>query len=274
MNSKDVTDSKLISIDGDVKLNVEIIGNGPPMLCYSGFACSNFNFTPLSTYLKEHFTLYMIDNRGFGKSDLATTDYNFDQLAFDGMKLMKKLNISYYTVAGISLGGFIAQRHTLLFPQNVSNLILLSTKSSGPEYPITSEITEDSFTKFCNLDPEVGNRLAIEAFVHPSFKGTTACEQIVELRSATNPIVLSQALRQLRATWKFIENIQPLHEIECPCLIIHGDNDTFLIPENASILQRYIKNSQLHFIKDTAHLFFFEKPKEVSEIIKSFLKES
>ncbi|MBT3526393.1 MAG: alpha/beta hydrolase [Bdellovibrionales bacterium] len=261
-----------IAIDKELTLHVEVVGEGPALLCYSGFACSRYNFLPMASYLQNHFTLYLLDNRGFGRSGHVKQEYDFDQMADDGIKVMEHFGQTSYHVAGISMGGFIAQRHALLKPESIKSLHLLATKSSGPDYPVTGAVTEASFTQFYNMDPEIGNRFAIEAFVHPQFKGSSECERVIELRAKENPVDLNQALIQLRSSWKFLETPQPLEKINSPTLIIHGENDPFLIPDNARIMQRNIHHSQLEIIENCSHLFFFERPQLTAMKMASFVE--
>ncbi len=261
------------TFESDKKVHVDVWGEGEPILCYSGFACSNYNFKPLAGILATKYKMIMIDARGMGKSDPVENKYSLQDLAEDGMKVMRELGHEKYVVLGISMGGFIAQLHTLKNPNSVKALGLLCTKGAGKEFPVAAEITREGFSAFYNLDKVVGNRLAIEKFVHPSFitDHKEELEKLIELRFKENNFELEQALMQLDAAWDFVNSNLYLEEIKVPTLVLAGEEDSFLPQENAKILARRIFNSELKFIKQTGHLAFFEKPKECADAIEKLI---
>lgn len=267
--------SHFIEVDGGLKLHVETMGFGEPVLCLSGFANTNMNFHFLAPFLKDTTELYMIDNRGMGKSDRPTQDYDFKQLATDALEVMNKFGVNEFSVIGISMGGFVAQEVARLAPQKVKKLALLATKSAGPEFPITYRVTAEGFTNFMAMDFNLGNRLAVEKYVAPSFveNHREQLEEIIKVRAEKEAgLSLEQALRQLRSCDKWLEENFPLEEITCPTLIMTGEKDNFIVLENAQILNKRIKNSKIVVMPDTSHLFFFEKAKQTAEIIANFFK--
>lgn len=252
----------------------EKVGTGFPILCFPGYACTNYNFKPLIPYLTPEFTLVLVEYRGIGRSSPAKSEYLLENLVEDGISIMKQLGYLNFGLIGISMGGFLAQIGALTHQKMVKFIALISTKSGGDAFPVGKTVTEESFTNFYNMPAEIGNRFAIEAFVHPTFKEREpeALEALIKLRSEV-PIDLAQSLIQLRASWRFLESAQPLENIQCPTLIIHGEFDSFLVPENAHILHQAIPNAQLEFIKDTSHLCFLENPEQVGTHIKNFYQQ-
>lgn len=268
-------ETNYIEVDGNLSLHVETMGLGEPVLCLSGFANTNMNFHFLAPHLSESARLFMVDNRGMGKSSSSSSDYEFSQLAVDALEVMNKFGVNEFSVIGISMGGFIAQEVARLAPERVKKLILLATKSAGPEFPITYRVTAEGFTNFMAMDFNLGNRLAVEKYVSPSLveKNPKMLEEIIKVRGEKEKgLRLDQALMQLRACDQWLEKEFPLEQIECPTLIMTGEKDNFITPENANILARRIPHSKQLLVQDTAHLFFFEKAEEVSKSISEFLK--
>ena len=262
---------KQIIVKNSFKINVAIEGKGEPLLCLAGLACSHYNFLPLVDHLKSHFTLYMIDNRGFGKSDSSDIEYTLHDIMEDAIEVMKKLGVSKFSVTGISMGGFVAQLLATSHPDLINKLYLLSTKGGGEGFPISKVVTEKSFSTYMHLAQEIQDKLAIESFVHPTFKNNQEkLQELINLRKKENPVNLEQALKQIRASWKFINERLPLENISSPTLIIHGMEDDFLPLGNAYVLNQRIKNSKLIAIDQTSHLFFFEKTMETAKHMIEF----
>lgn len=67
------------------------------------------------------------DQIGFGKSSKpAAYQFTFQQLATNTHALLGKLGITQAHVLGHSMGGMVAARYALMFPENVSSLILVN----------------------------------------------------------------------------------------------------------------------------------------------------
>lgn len=67
--------------------------------------------------------------RGMGDSEKAPGPYNLELWAADCAALLEELGIEQAIIAGHSMGGAIAQRVAIDFPQKASGLFLLSTSS-------------------------------------------------------------------------------------------------------------------------------------------------
>ena len=75
--------------------------------------------------LQAGYRVIMPDQIGFGKSSKPTAfQYSFQLLALNTKKLLDSLKIDTVTVLGHSMGGMLATRFALMFPQHVRKLIL------------------------------------------------------------------------------------------------------------------------------------------------------
>lgn len=269
-------EAKTFKLKNGLNIHADILGDGPLLMCLSGYANTNHNFKLLAPHLATRYTLCMIDARGMGKSDPATAEYKMDDLADDALEIAEQMGAKEFSVLGISLGGYPSQLMAMKAPERVKNAVLIATRGPGKKYDIISRVTEEGFSAFMKMDPIQGNYLAISMFVHPNFlkNEPLKMQEIVSLRARENTITLEQSLMQLRAGFKFVdaEDID-MKKITCPTLIISGKEDCFLPNQNAQVLQEEIRNSELVFIPETSHLCFFEKPKEISDEIIKFLNK-
>lgn len=64
------------------------------------------------------------DQIGFGKSSKAFIHYSFHQLALNNLKLLDTLGINKVTLLGHSMGGMLATRFALMYPDRVNKLLL------------------------------------------------------------------------------------------------------------------------------------------------------
>jgi len=91
----------------------------------------NFNahyWAPTARYLnKKGYGVLIPDQIGFGKSSKPTNyQYSFSVLAHHTQSLMTSLNIKKSIVIGHSMGGMLASRFALMYPQITQKLILVN----------------------------------------------------------------------------------------------------------------------------------------------------
>jgi 3-oxoadipate enol-lactonase len=122
--------------------------------------------------------------RGFGQSDKPAGPYTPHLFAHDLAGLICALGISKAHVAGISMGGVIAQRFTLDYPELVSSLTLISTSSE------VSEAAQKAWEKTASIIEQRGfssNLEAAQRVFAPSFaKNSPHAVQVMAERTATN----------------------------------------------------------------------------------------
>ena len=242
--------------------SAQITGEGEPVLCLSGFGCDHYNFESLD------FNAHMVklDNRGMGKSENNLDSYPLELLAVDAHEFMVALGFNSYHVVGISMGGIIAQECALQFPKNVKTLTLMCTTAGGKDFRSLPSLLEDDLRAFHSLPAEKAARIAVAATsCHPE-----KFEEIIQLR-LNHPAVLEEVLKQKRAVDIYLRQSKDLSQIKCPTLIMTGANDRYVDPKNSYILKNKIPHSWLVTIDDADHLFFLEKPEEVSTHVVQFL---
>lgn len=74
--------------------------------------------------VQKGFRVVVPDQIGFGKSSKPNIHYSFHLLAANTKKLLDTLGIKRVAMVGHSMGGMLATRFTLMYPDTVSHLIL------------------------------------------------------------------------------------------------------------------------------------------------------
>ncbi|SFK50497.1 alpha/beta hydrolase fold [Marinilactibacillus piezotolerans] len=98
----------LVNIRNGMDLNVEISGQGPPMLLLHGNGEDHHIFDTIAEKLQQQFTLYAVDSREHGKSTKTGTTFNYDDMAEDIHLLINQLGLKEVNIVGFSDGGIIA----------------------------------------------------------------------------------------------------------------------------------------------------------------------
>jgi len=126
--------------------------NGKVVLLLHG---KNFNGayweTTINALTKNGFRVIVPDQIGFGKSSKPMGyQFSFQQLAQNTKELLIKLKIDKLTVLGHSMGGMLATRFTLMYPETVEKMVL--------ENPIGLEDWK-LVTPYVSIDQHFNNEL-------------------------------------------------------------------------------------------------------------------
>ncbi len=257
-----------------IELSVTTVGSGKPLLCLCGFAASGKqHFESLIPYLSRRYRMIILDYRGMGDSSKSSKAYRLEDLAIDAVSIMDELKITHFSILAISMGGFIAQIIALMKPERVERLVLLCSTSNGPEFIGPPLLTEEMICRGFARSGNVYERSLkiVSGLVHRSFieQKPEEFEQIIQNRIKLMADV-DQVLLQQKAVALFLSETLPIKRISCPTLVLMGQNDRFVPTQDAKAFEKIITGSIVKFIPNSDHLFFLEKPAQVSRHIKTF----
>jgi len=257
----------------DVKLYYEIHGTGEPLLLIEGLGYASWSWFRQIEGLSDSYCVVSFDNRGVGKSDKPDIPYSIELMADDVARLLESLGIEKAHILGVSMGGYIAQKLAIKYPQKVKSLVLGCTSFGGPQsIPLTEEALQ-SMLKVEGLNAEEVIRQGFKAAISPKFiRGyPEVVDQLVAWR-LVNPTPRYAWERQFAAAAAFNVESQ-LNKINVPTLVITGSEDIVVPPQNSILLAERISGAHLVIIPGGGHLFFIENAKEFNRAVLEFLEE-
>jgi pimeloyl-ACP methyl ester carboxylesterase len=167
----------------------------------------------------------------------------------------------------------IAQELALRHPHLVGGLVLgCTTPGWAKGVPPRPEVIQLMMPE-PGLSREEQVRKSWPAICSPRFleEGREFLELMLR-RSLENPTPVDTMNRQAAAIQAF-DSYDRLPQIRAPTLIIHGDQDVLIPPQNAYILHERIPGSRLVIIEGAGHVYFWEKPAESCQAIVEFLAQ-
>jgi len=257
---------------GEINMEYYVEGSGPPLLMIMGFSGQASSWSErFLELLRPHFQIVRFSNRGTGLTDKPQVEYSIQMMAEDAAGLLRELGIGKAHVLGISMGGMIAQELALNHPGRVQGLVLGCTMPGSSRSVQPSQEVMALIMPVQGLSLEEQFRKAWPAIMTPEFvQGERNFLEDMLRIGLQNATPVDTIMRQAVSIQGF-DTYDRLPQIQAPTLIIHGDKDQLIPPQNADILRERIRSSTLRMLPGAAHMFFWEKPAESAEVIVEFL---
>jgi pimeloyl-ACP methyl ester carboxylesterase len=263
-----------LEIDG-LPLAYEIRGEGPPLLLIMGFTGSRYQWLGLDRLLARSFRVISFDNRGVGESGAPPGPYTIRQMALDALGLLDALELPRAAVLGVSMGGMIAQEFALAAPHRVEKLILGCTHAGGPRQIFADpETLQRIGPQQRGRDPRETLRTLLEVQMSDPFRASR--DDVVEDLIAyglSHRMPQAGFSGQLRAITAH-DTRDRLGQITSPTLVISGDQDRLIPPENSSVLAQSIPGARLEWLAGAGHMFWIEQADETTRRVTAFLQGS
>lgn len=109
-----------VKVNG-MELYYEKIGSGPDLILLHGNGEDHTIFERSAFYLKNHFTLHLIDSRGHGQSR-PVNEFHYTDMAEDIIAYIEKFDLKKPMLCGFSDGGIIGLMIAYTRPELLSKL--------------------------------------------------------------------------------------------------------------------------------------------------------
>lgn len=249
-------------------------GKGEPLVLLMGFGADGDVWEKHAAAYEKHFRCIILDNRGVGKSGQPPGPYSTAMMAEDTIAVMDQLGISSAKVAGISMGGAIAQELALNYPDRVSCLVLISTWPAFDNYAKT--VYENLIRLRRTSKPDdFMQLLQLWIFAPPYYKDGML--NLIEGQEAAakneDPQSQDGFEGQLHACMNH-DTVSRLGEIQVPTLITIGDMDIFTPPPFSETLHQGITDSEIVHFPTGGHVHHWEDLERFNEVTLNFLLEN
>jgi 3-oxoadipate enol-lactonase len=253
-----------------VKIYWEERGEGDPLLLIMGLGYTLDMWHRSIPVLSKRYRTISFDNRGVGRSDVPEGPYAIPTMAADAAAVLDAAGIKRAHVFGISMGGMIAQEFALAYPGRTRSLILGCTSHGGPEAVVADQEVVDTAIARGNMSVEDGIRCMVP-FIYHSSTPRERVEEDLDIRRRTFPTPQGY-FAQIQGVFAY-ESRSRLSELKMPTLVLHGEADRLVPPENGRRLARLITGARLVMIPGASHIFPTDQPDAAHEAIISFLEE-
>jgi 3-oxoadipate enol-lactonase len=254
---------------GDIELDYERSGAGPPLLLIMGMSGTSLHWgEPFLSLLRSDFDVIAYDHRGVGASTPLDGPVTIRQMADDAAGLLGALEIDSAHVLGISMGGMIAQELAIGHAERVRTLTLGCTYCGGEGSALASEIVMRKLAAaMASGDRERALRAGWEMNVSSAMAADDQAyarfREIGMQRAVAVPVIIEQ----LQACAAHDANAR-LAQLAMPTLVVHGTEDQLLPVQNGRLIASRIPAARLEIFDGVGHLFFWERPERSAELVR------
>jgi pimeloyl-ACP methyl ester carboxylesterase len=244
----------------------------PTLLLVHGFSGDKDNWSMVAPYLRDYHVIAP-DLPGFGENE-RNPDLAYD-IAAQTARLKQfadVLGLQRPHITGNSMGGWIALRYALDYPQALASLTLMNNAG------INGEHESDLQKQAANLDY---NPLVLASLEDADRLVAMVVHKPPYIPSRIKPVLYADGLKyrdQLDHIFWIIANEgrdHPLNdrlgEVKVPTLIIWGRHDRLLDVSCVPVLEAGIAGSRSHIFEHVGHVPMVEDPKATADVMKGFL---
>jgi pimeloyl-ACP methyl ester carboxylesterase len=268
---------KYITINTGIQLYyLDTEGEKPVMLFIHGLGTDHKCWSKMVDLFSINYRCIALDLPGYGNSSKESYPFGISFFADTIHTFLKRLKIETLTITGHSMGGQIALRLALDYPETCEKLLLLAPAGIETFDKEAEALIEKWYTpEILRSISENQTRRNFEAnFFHP-------------VEDLENMIQERLAMKQDKEAYDYFCNMIPqcvmamirepvfkdLDKLKVPVTIFYGKEDA-LIPsplvhkeinssDIAKIAQKLIPDSKVHLLNECGHFIPLEKPKEV-----------
>lgn len=258
-----------------IDLYYEVHGEGEPLLLIMGLSLNLKSWFRTLPALSKQYKVITFDNRGVGHSGKPNTPYSIELMAEDTRAVLDAAGVESAHVYGISMGGMIAQRFAIKYPEKVRSLILGCTTSGGVNHVQPgADVSMLMLSRASSTATPEEMAWATAPILYSQSFIENQRELIAEdiQRRIEIPILPYAYMLQLQACLAH-DTYNEIEQIKAPTLVIHGDEDRLVPYDNGVTLAEKIPNAEFLTIKGAGHIYVTEENDFVNNRVLEFLKK-
>jgi len=247
---------------GDVELYFEEFGSpaDPTLLLVNGLGsqCINYDVEWCEMFVARGYRVIRFDNRDTGLSSKLDDRprYSLRDMAGDALAVLDAANAARAHVMGLSMGGMVAQRLAIDYPDRVLSLTSVMSSTGEPEYGQSSPearavlMAKPARTRAEYVDNQVAARQIYgskpEWIDEPYLRARTA----LAFDRCYCPAGVG---RQMKAIMRDGDRADELRRLAVPTLVMHGDRDTLIDPSGGRRTAELIPGARYVEIEGMGH---------------------
>lgn len=216
---------------------------------------------------RRGWSILLVDLPGFGKSSVPKFGWRIGNYADFLQNLLIRFKLSApeinqwfpIIIIGHSFGGRVAIKLAAKYPEMVKKIVLIS--SGGIKHKSFKIIA----LKYLAKTVKIFLKILRLSKVSESLRQKFSSSDYLEATGIMREVFLNAVNEDLT---------QDAKKITAPTLIIWGEDDEELPPQDALILQKEIKYSHIEIFENAGHFVFLDNPQKFQNTLIEFVSEA
>jgi 3-oxoadipate enol-lactonase len=234
----------------------------PPLMLLHSLGTDHRVWQPQAEALAGRFRVLRPDLRGHGATGVPPGPYSIEGMARDLLHALDALGVERLAVAGLSIGGMVAQSLAAQAPERVTALVLVDTALAIPPAALwrdrAAAVRADGMAVIADA--------VLARWLTPAADPAAAAALRAQLL-ATAPEGYAGAAEAIAAA----DLTETTRRLRLPCLVLVGDQDEATPPAAAAALRDAIPTARLRLLPGAAHIPTVEQPALVRDALLDFL---
>jgi len=255
---------------------------GPPIVFIHGLSGAWVNWLENIPHFASSHRVIAMDLPGFGHSPMPRQKISISGYGRIVDELLNALDIDRAVIVGNSMGGFIGAEVALQFATRVEKLVLVSAAGLSIEHQRNEPVLRvlerlDNFLIYTGGWAATRSELLTR---RPRMRRQMM--RLVAHRAEALPAPL--IAEQVRGSGKpgFVPALDALSdypirdrlgEIECPVLVVWGEDDRLVPVRDAHEFGRLIPHAQVEVWPNTGHVAMLERPAAFNALVERFIAQ-
>ncbi len=269
-------------------------GGNHKLVLLHGNMSSSANFDILMNEISTEFTIYALDQRGFGDSSYEKTADSIKAYADDLAQFAKAVELESFDLLGWSFGGNVAMRFAIDHKKMLNKLVLLSAGGlhgfpvekrrffgliPTGKYLSSKEDIQKSVKPIEKIREKKQRKILQMVFNRTLYSNKKPNKaRYVKYEKAffqqRNLVDVNYALAHFNLTDTsngVVDGTNEVSKIEVPVLIMHGKLDKIVPYSVAEETSEKLKNAEFKSFEEGSHALFVDETKTVCTTIFDFL---
>src|SRR5262245_10000513 len=249
------------------RMAVEIGGEGEPVVMIHGLGGTSNTFTPVLAALARHRTI-RFDLPGSGRSPRGEGPLSLALFLDKARLVLDRAGVERAHVVAHSMGTIVATHLAAAEPGRVAGLARFGPRLAPPE-PARAAIRAGA------AQARAGDMQPIaDALVRASLSAETRARRPTAVAYVRESL-MRQDPESYARTCEALAEMEPADtsRIDCPTLLVTGDEDAVAPPQAVRMLGERIRGSRVEVLRGCGHWTPIEKPEECTGLVQRFLLE-